>query len=225
MDDHAADPTRPLRRTDRTTPRRAERSAYDRALAYEILDEGAIAHVGISVDGQPFVVPMAYGRSGDELFLHGSVATRLARVMGEGAAVCVTVTLLDGLVAAKSQFHHSMNFRSIVVLGRARRLLDDEAERALERIVDHTLPGRCDETRPPNRVELRQTAVFAVMIDEASIKTRSGGPVDEPEDLDPDVWSGEIPLRLAALPAIPDTNTAPTAPLTASVAAALAKFA
>ena len=188
----------PLSTTDRTrVKRQPDRSRDDRALAYEILDEGLVAHVGIVVDGQPFVIPMAYGRDGDRLLLHGAKASRLLRTSGGGVPVCVTVTLLDGLVLARSTFHHSMNYRSVVVIGEARRVEgDDERSRCLDVLVEHIVPGRTAEARGPNRVELRQTDVLALAIDEASVKLRTGGPKDDPEDLDLPIWAGVVPLTL-----------------------------
>jgi nitroimidazol reductase NimA-like FMN-containing flavoprotein (pyridoxamine 5'-phosphate oxidase superfamily) len=181
-----------------TVKRLPARASYEREEAYAILDEGLIAHVGIAVDGQPFVIPMAYGRDGDRLLLHGSVASRLLRSLDTGAPVCVTVTLLDGLVLARSQFHHSMNYRSVVVLGTATRIRDAAAAASgLERIVDHLVPGRTAEARPGNDAELRKTAVLELPIEEASVKRRTGGPIDDDEDMDLPVWAGVLPLRLA----------------------------
>ncbi len=182
---------------DRSQVRRLpERGRYDAATVHAILDEGLVAHVGISVDGRPVVLPMAYGRDGERLLLHGSVASRLQRHLAGEVDVCVTVTLLDGLVLARSSFHHSMDYRSVVVQGTARRLGQDEAGPALDCIVDHLLPGRAREARPPNDAELRKTAVLAVPLAEASAKVRTGGPVDEAEDLGLDVWAGVLPLAL-----------------------------
>ncbi|MCC6226750.1 MAG: pyridoxamine 5'-phosphate oxidase family protein [Microthrixaceae bacterium] len=173
--------------------------------AYAILDEGLVAHVGFVVDNQPFVVPMAYGRDGDRLLLHASVASRFARTLANGAPVCVTVTLLDGLVIARSQFHHSMNYRSVMVVGEARRIADPtEAEAALVTLVDHIIPGRSSEARPGNRVEHRRTAVLAVPLDSASLKVRSGGPTDEPEDIATGGWAGVIPLQIGVGAPVPD---------------------
>jgi uncharacterized protein len=188
-----------LTQTPQTTVRRAERASYDRELAHAILDEGLVAHVGFVVDERPFVIPMVYGRIDDTLYLHGAPGTRILRTLtgGEGrraAPVCVTVTLLDALVLAKSQMHHSANYRSVVVLGAVRRVRGEEAERALTAIVDHALPGRSAQARPPDAGELRRTAVLALPIDEASVKVRTGGPVDDEADLALPVWAGIIPL-------------------------------
>jgi nitroimidazol reductase NimA-like FMN-containing flavoprotein (pyridoxamine 5'-phosphate oxidase superfamily) len=194
------DPLKPLTTTDRTrVKRQPDRARDDRALAYEILDEGRVAHVGFVQDGHPFVIPMAYGRDGDRLLIHGAKASRLVRTTGGGVPVCVTVTLLDGLVLARSTFHHSMNYRSVVVVGEARPVEDDaEKGRCLDVLVDHIVPGRSAEARGPNRVELRQTEVLVLPIDEASVKLRTGGPKDDDEDLDLDVWAGVVPLRMTA---------------------------
>jgi nitroimidazol reductase NimA-like FMN-containing flavoprotein (pyridoxamine 5'-phosphate oxidase superfamily) len=187
--------TTELVQTAHTTVRRAERGSYDRATAHAILDEALVAHVGFATgDGQPFVIPMVYGRVDDTLYLHGAPGTRLVRTLADGAPLCVTVTLIDALVLAKSQMHHSANYRSVVILGSARRVRGDEAERALTAIVDHALPGRSAEARPPDAAELRRTAVLAVPIDEASVKVRTGGPVDDDADLALPVWAGIVPI-------------------------------
>jgi nitroimidazol reductase NimA-like FMN-containing flavoprotein (pyridoxamine 5'-phosphate oxidase superfamily) len=184
-----------LRQTQRTKVRRSERGSHDRDAAYAILDEALVAHVGfVTGDGQPFVIPMVYGRVDDTLYLHGAPGTRLVRTLAEGAALCVTVTLIDALVLAKSQMHHSANYRSVVILGSARRVRGEEAERALTAIVDHALPGRSTVARPPDGAELRRTAVLAVPIQEASVKVRTGGPVDDEADLALPVWAGIVPI-------------------------------
>lgn len=187
-----------------------------------MLDEGLVAHVGLVVDGQPFVIPMAYGRSGDELLLHGSVASRLQRRLAAGAPACVTVTLLDGLVLARSQFHHSMNYRSAVVFGTATRLTDDgAARRALARIVDHIVPGRTDEARPATPAELRQTSVLSLPIEAASVKVRSGPPIEDKDDLGSSpwagVWAGTVPVTTVFGAPAPDSGTGPGATRPASL--------
>jgi nitroimidazol reductase NimA-like FMN-containing flavoprotein (pyridoxamine 5'-phosphate oxidase superfamily) len=176
--------------------REAHRGVYDRAAIHSILDEGSLAHVGlIAADGRPVVIPTLYGRDGDMLYLHGSVASRLVRTLATGVPCSVEVTLVDGLVLARSAFLHSMNYRSVVVFGTARRVEGDEVLHGLRVISEHLLPGRWDEVRAPDPVELRQTAVLAVAMDEASAKVRVGGPSEEPdEDLVLDVWAGELPL-------------------------------
>jgi nitroimidazol reductase NimA-like FMN-containing flavoprotein (pyridoxamine 5'-phosphate oxidase superfamily) len=196
-----------LTRTDAVTVRRkSDRADYSRAAANAILDEALIAHVGISVDDQPFVIPMVYGRDDDRLILHGSVASRLLRALDDGVRVCVTVTIVDDLVLARSQFHHSMNYRSVVVVGVARRIRDAAAAaQALACVVDHVAPGRAAEARPPTDAELRQTAVLELVIDTASVKVRAGGPIDEPEDLPLPVWAGVVPVATTfGIPAADD---------------------
>ena len=187
----------PLTQTDRTKLRRlAGRGSFDRALANSIIDEAYLAHVGFVVDGAPKVLPMTYGRDGEVLYLHGAVGNAMLRA-SDGAEVCVTITLLDGLVLARSAFHHSMNYRSVVLLGRAEKVEDDdEKRRALDVIVDHVLPGRSETSRPTNESELRTTFVLRLPIDEGSVKVRTGGAIDEDDDLDLPVWAGVIPLRL-----------------------------
>ena len=195
-----------MRPTTRTqVRRRPERAHYDRAGIEAILDEGLVAHVGVAVDGQPFVLPMAYARVGDDLYLHGSAASRLLRALSGGAAVCVTVTLLDGLVLARSAFHHSMNYRCVVVLGRAVPVPDGpERDRALAAIVDHAVAGRSALVRAPDRKELAATKVIRLSLEEASAKVRTGPPIDDDRDLDVPVWAGVLPLRLVAGDPLPD---------------------
>jgi nitroimidazol reductase NimA-like FMN-containing flavoprotein (pyridoxamine 5'-phosphate oxidase superfamily) len=184
--------------TPRTTLKRLpERGSYDRAVIDSILDEALICHLGFTGDdGQPFVVPTICGRDGDTVYVHGSVASRMLRTLGKGTSACLTVTLIDGIVVARSGFHSSMNYRSVMLLGTP-RLVDDPAEkaRALDVVVEHVLPGRTAELRGPTDVELRQTVVFALAIEEGSAKVRIGGPKDDEADLDGDAWAGELPLR------------------------------
>ncbi len=192
--------------TPRTTVKRLpKRGAYDRATVEAIVDEALICHVGFVVDGQPVVIPTIHWRSGDELYFHGSTASRMLRSLKNGVEVCVTITLLDGLVMARSAFHHSMNYRSVVVMGMTREVTDP-AERlaALDALVEHVCAGRSKDVRPPNDRELLQTLVLALPITEASAKIRTGGPVDDEEDYALTHWAGVIPLRLTALPAEPD---------------------
>jgi uncharacterized protein len=186
-----------LRETSRTKlRRRADRGSFDRARAHAILDEALVAHVGFVVDGRPAVLPMTYGRVDDTLYLHGAVGNGMLRAAG-GADVCVTVTLLDGLVLARAAMHHSMNYRCVVLYGRAERV-DGEAEkrRAFDAVVEHSVAGRSAVARPANDLELRKTLVLRLPIDEASVKVRAGGPVDDPEDLGLPVWAGVVPVRL-----------------------------
>ncbi len=180
----------------RTTVRRLpERGSYDRADAHAILDEGLVAHVGLAGDDGPVVIPMLYGRQGDRLILHGSPASRLLRGGSKAVDLCVTVTLVDGLVLARSAFHHSMNYRSVVIFGRATAITDlDERRAALGDLVEHIVPGRGADARPPSDKELRGTLVLGLSLAECSVKARTGGPKDDAEDLDLDVWAGVIPL-------------------------------
>lgn len=184
-----------LRETERTALRRhSERGNFDRKVANAILDEAYVAHVGFVVDGEPRVLPMTYGRVDDVLYLHGAAANAMLRA-GDGAEVCVTVTLLDGLVLGRSAFHHSMNFRSVVLVGRAARVIDDaEKLRAFDATVDHMLAGRSAVARPPTPSEIRTTFVLRLAITEGSVKVRTGPPIDEPEDLDLSVWAGAVPV-------------------------------
>jgi nitroimidazol reductase NimA-like FMN-containing flavoprotein (pyridoxamine 5'-phosphate oxidase superfamily) len=186
--------------TERSTVKRlAPRGSYERELIDQILDEGLICHVGFVANNQPFVIPTGYGRDGDSLYIHGSPASRMLQTLQQGVEVCVTVTLLDGLVLARSLFHHSMNYRSVVLFGRA-TLVEDEAEKlkALHVLSEHLTPGRWQQARQPNRQELKGTTVLVLPITEGSAKVRSGPPVDSPEDYNLPVWAGEIPLKLTA---------------------------
>ena len=183
--------------TPRTTVRRRpQRGHYDRETIDAVLDEGFVCHLGVVDDHGPVVLPTGYVRIGGEVVLHGSAANRMLRLAAEGRPVCVTVTLLDGLVLARSAFHHSMNYRCVVVFGQARVLEGDEKVRALEAFVDHIVPGRSAEARPPDDRELAATLVIAVPLDEASAKVRTGPPSDDEADLALDVWAGVIPLSL-----------------------------
>lgn len=186
--------------TDRSTVRRlAARGHYDRETVHAILDEALICHVGFVVHGSPAVIPTIHWREGDTLYVHGSVASRMLRTLKDGVEACVTVTLLDGLVLARSAFHHSMNYRSVVVYGTAREVTDREEKiRALESLVEHVVRGRSREVRAPNESELRVTTVLALPIGEASAKIRTGGPSDDEEDYALPVWAGVVPLCLVA---------------------------
>jgi len=173
-----------------------EKSVEDRAVVEAILDAGLVAHVGIvDEDGQPFVVPVAYARDGDRLLFHGSTGSRLFRRLAEGAPTCVTVTLLDGLVLARSAFESSMNYRGVMALGRCEVLEGIERDRALRVVSDHLLPGRWDDIRPPSRKELAATLVLALPLDEVSAKVSDKMPEDDPQDVDRPVWGGVVPLR------------------------------
>jgi uncharacterized protein len=175
--------------------REPQRAVYDRDTVYRILDEAFICHVGFAVEDQPFVIPTSYGRKDANLYLHGSAASRMLRHMKESVPVCVTVTLLDGLVLARSIFNQSMNYRSVVVLGKATLVEDsDEKLAALQALSEHILPGRWDDTRQPNERELKATFVLRVPIEEFSAKVRTGPPVDDEEDYSFPTWAGVIPL-------------------------------
>ena len=185
--------------TSRTTLRRLpDRGDHRPETVRAILDEALVAHVGFAVDGQPWVIPMTYARIGDNVYLHGSAANHLLRALASGVEVCVTVTLLDGLVLARSAFHHSMNYRSVVIFGVAERVEDeDEKQRAFVALVDRMVPGRSTHgVRLPSPAESRKTLVVRLPILEASAKVRTGPPIDDPEDLDLPVWAGVVPLRL-----------------------------
>ena len=196
--------------TSRTQIKRLpQRGEYDRQSIYGILDEGLICQVGFVVNGQPFVIPTAYGRVDDRLYIHGSPASRMLRTLKEGIEVCVTVTLLDGLVLARSAFHHSMNYRSVVVFGQA-TVVDNAEEKleALKAFTEHVMRDRWADVRPPNRQELAGTLVLALPLTEASAKTRSGAPVDDEVDYELPVWAGELPLQLTSLEPIADPRLA-----------------
>jgi nitroimidazol reductase NimA-like FMN-containing flavoprotein (pyridoxamine 5'-phosphate oxidase superfamily) len=181
------------------------RGVYERESVYQILDEGCICHVGFVVEGQPFVIPTGYARVGDALYVHGSQASRMLRALKGGLDVCLTVTLVDGMVMARSAFHHSINYRSVVVFGRAVVVEDrDEKFEALRALTEHLAPGRWDETRQPTEGEMRATLVLALALEEASAKVRTGPPVDDEEDYALPVWAGVVPLRVVAGEPIPD---------------------
>lgn len=196
--------------SERSTVRRnAKRAAYDRDVIHAILDEGLVAHVGFVADGQPFVIPMAYARIDETIYLHGAAASRLMRVLQGGVGVCLTVTHLDGLVLARSAFHHSMNYRSVVVFGQASVVEDEGAKReALRALTEHLTPGRWDVTRQPSPAELAGTLVLALPIAEASAKIRTGGPVDDEVDYGLPVWAGVVPLKLTLEAPVPDCRLA-----------------
>lgn len=186
--------------TQRTTLKRLpKRGVFDRELVYDILDEGFICHVGFVAEGQPFVIPTGYARAEDRLYIHGSQASRMLRTLGQGIDVCVTVTLVDGLVLARSAFHHSMNYRSVVVFGQA-TVVTERAEKleVLRALSEHMIPGRWDEVRQPSEQELKATSVLSLALTEASAKVRTGPPIDDDEDYDLAVWAGVVPLRLVA---------------------------
>ncbi|NJL62150.1 MAG: pyridoxamine 5'-phosphate oxidase family protein [Methylacidiphilales bacterium] len=184
-----------------------QRGNYDRTTIYQILDEGLVCHVGFIVDNQPFVIPTAYGRINDKLYIHGSPASRMLRSLIGSVEVCVTVTLIDGLVLARSAFHHSMNYRSVVIFGQAEIVRDrNEKLAALKAFTEHILPGRWDDVRQPNPQELQGTMVLALPLIEASAKIRTGMPIDDEADYNLPVWAGILPLQLTTGNAIPDTK-------------------
>ncbi len=194
--------------TERTQVKRLpKRGHYDRETVHKILDEAFVCHVGFVVDGQPFVIPTNFGRAGDTLYLHGSAASRMLRTLSAGIPVCVTVTLVDGLVLARSAFHHSVNYRSVVILGTA-KLVDDPAEKmeALRLFAEHIMKGRWDEIRWPNEQEMKGTTVLALPLEEVSAKVRTGGPVDDEEDYSLPVWAGVLPMQTVTNAPIPDTR-------------------
>jgi nitroimidazol reductase NimA-like FMN-containing flavoprotein (pyridoxamine 5'-phosphate oxidase superfamily) len=187
-----------------------ERARYDPDTIRAILDEGLVCHVGFVADGQPFVIAATYARWGDRLVIHGSAASRMMKALAGGAPACASVTLLDGLVLARSAFHHSMNYRSVVVVGTATEVVDPaEKLRALEAIVEHVAPGRGASVRPPSEIEMRATRVVTLPLDEASAKVRTGPPKDDEEDYALPVWAGEIPLALQPGPPKDDPLLAP----------------
>ena len=192
-----------------------ERAVYDRARIDEILDAALICHLGFERDGQPYVIPTLHARIGDLVYVHGSAASRTLRALGEGIPACVTVTLVDGIVLARSVFEHSMNYRSVVVLGTATPVVDpDEKYAVLEAFTEKLLPGRWAEARPPTPTELKATSVLRMSLEEASAKIRDGGPEDgDTPDADLDVWAGYLPLAVTALDPVPDPALRPGIPV------------
>ncbi|MFD7551409.1 pyridoxamine 5'-phosphate oxidase family protein [Streptomyces sp. NPDC059816] len=200
--------------TERTVPTRSrERAAYDRATVHAILDAAYVCHLGFVRDGTPVVLPTLYGRVGERLYVHGSTGSRPLRLAGDadpGLAVCLTVTHVDGLVLARSAFHHSINYRSVVVQGTARTVTDpDEKRTALDALVDHVVPERSRDSRPANARELAATAVLRLDLDEVSAKIRTGGPNDDPEDLPLPHWAGVVPVRQTYGSLVPADDLAP----------------
>ena len=201
--------------TERTQVKRLpKRGKYDRETVYGILDAGFVCHVGFNADGQPYVIPTNYGRSGDTLYLHGSAASRMLRTLSGGVPVCVTVTHVDGLVLARSAFHHSVNYRSVVILGIARLVEDPAAKMAALRVfTEHVLKGRWDDVRQPTEQELKGTMVLALLLEEVSAKVRTGGPLDDEADYALPVWAGVLPLETVAQPPQPDARLKSDTPL------------
>jgi uncharacterized protein len=204
----SSEPSNPAPTPRTRVVREPQRAVYERDTVDQILDEAFLCHVGFVLDGQPFVIPTAYGRDGDLLYIHGSSASRMLRNLDRGIPVCVTVTLLDGLVFARSVFNHSMNYRSVVILGTA-TLVDDPAEKlaALRALSEHIIPSRWDDSRQPNEQELKATSVLRLSISEFSAKVRIGPPVDDDEDYLFPTWAGVIPLAMTAGAAIPDERS------------------
>jgi nitroimidazol reductase NimA-like FMN-containing flavoprotein (pyridoxamine 5'-phosphate oxidase superfamily) len=189
--------------------RRPSRGTYDRATVHAILDEALVCHLGFVVDGQPFVLPTAFVRDGERVFVHGAAASRMMRTLGDGVPACFGVTLLDGLVLGKSAFHHSMNYRSVVVLGTAREVTDhDEKLRAMALLVDKVSPGRSTRVRAPDENEIRATTVLTLALEEVSAKSRVGPPLEDEEDAGVPVWSGVAPIALHVGPLQPDASGA-----------------
>jgi nitroimidazol reductase NimA-like FMN-containing flavoprotein (pyridoxamine 5'-phosphate oxidase superfamily) len=190
-----------------------KRGVYERDAINAILDEGFLCHLGFAVEGQTYVIPTGYARSGDQVYVHGSAASRMLRELISATPMCLTVTLLDGVVLARSAFHHSMNYRSVVVLGEARQVTEREEKlEALRCFTSHVLPGRWDEVRLPTDQELKATSVIALPLNEASAKVRSGPPVDDEPDYALDIWAGIIPMRLVAGNPTPDARLRPDIP-------------
>lgn len=190
--------------------RKRERGSYDRALIDAILDEALVCHVGYSDGGSPFVVPMTYGRRGDTVYLHGAPGNHTLRVLAGGTPACLTVTLLDGLVLSRAAVHHSMNFRTVILFGTARPVEDAEEKlAALESVIEHAVPGRSAHARSPSPEELRTTLVVAFPVGEGSAKVRTGGPLEDAEDMGLAVWAGHVPLQLTAAAPVADAGLAP----------------
>jgi hypothetical protein len=211
-------PRPPLTQTDRTTVRYHQRASFDRDLAYSIIDEATVAHVGLIDRERPVVIPMLHARLGDRLYLHGSPATRLMRATKPAADICVTITVIDGLVLARSAFHHSANYRSVVMFGVTEPVSSVvERRKILEAYVDKIVPERRPHLRAMSDKEVRGTAVISIPIDEASVKTRVGGPVDEEEDYDLPIWAGVLPARTGYATPIPDPRNHPSLEVPAHV--------
>ena len=203
--------------TRNTLKRSPQRGHYDRATIYPILDAGFLCHVGFTIGEQPYVLPNAYGREGDTLYLHGAVGNRMLKQLEQVVPVCITVTHTDGIVLARSVFHHSFNYRSVVVFGTARLVAEEEKEHALHVVTEQILKGRWDEARTPTEQELKITKVLAVTIEEASAKVRTGPPKDEEEDYALPLWAGVLPLSTTTGDAIADPTMKQKLPLPESV--------
>ena len=188
----------------------AKRGVYDQAQVYSILDEGYLCHVGFVSEGQPYVIPTLYARADDHVYIHGSAASRMLRTLDQGVDVCLTVTLVDGFVLARSAFHHSMNYRSVMVLGKAHPVTDPKEKlQALHHFTNKVVPGRWEEVRTPSEQELKSTSVLALPLEECSAKVRTGPPLDDEADYELPVWAGVVPIRLQAGEPIPDARLLP----------------
>ena len=194
--------------TDRTRHRRlAERGSFDLELINAIIDEALICHVGFNVDGTPVVIPTSHARMGNDVYLHGAVGNNMLRSLDRGVDACVTMTLVDGLVLARSAFHHSMNYRSVMLFGRATKVDDtDEKRAAFDALVEHVAAGRTRDARPPRADEMRKTLLLKLPITEASAKVRTGGPVDDADDMDMPIWAGVLPCTMTFADPTPDTG-------------------
>lgn len=197
-----------LQTTQRSKLKRLpKRGSQERELIYSILDEGLVAHVGFVANNQPFVIPMAYGRQGDRLYLHGSSVSRLLKTLERGVEVCCTVTILDGLVIARSLFHHSMNYRSVVLFGKAQLVISEaEKMKGLQALTEQMIPGRWQKSRLPNTKELKATNVLSLVIKEGSAKVRTGEPNDDLDDYSLPFWAGQLPLKMSAGSPIADSK-------------------
>jgi len=205
-------------KTNRNKVKRVpDRGHYDRETLYKILDAGYLCHLGFAIDGQPFVIPTSYGRNGDKIYVHGATTSRMLKALQTNLPVCLTVTHLDGLVLARSVFHHSMNYRSAMVFGTATLVAESEKLDALKLITEHIIKGRWEESRKPNAKELKATSVLALNIEEASSKIRTGPPSDEKEDYSLPIWAGVLPISQVYQPAIPDPQGDPELPFPSSV--------
>ncbi len=200
-----------MKGTERTQLRRLpNRGSHDIETIHGILDQAFLAHVGFNVNGQPFVIPTLFGRDGEKLYLHGSAASRMLRELETGVPACLTVTLVDGLVLARSAFHHSMNYRSVVVFGTARKIDDPEKKATALRVIsEHLLEGRWADVREPSEKELKATAVLEFTVDEASAKIRTGPPLDDEEDYDLPIWAGIVPMQLTRGTPVSDSRVKP----------------
>jgi uncharacterized protein len=205
--------------------RRSDRAAYDRAAIHALLDEAFVAHVGFIDAGRPIVLPMVYGRLGDLLYIHGAKAARFAKALAQAVPVCLTITLMDGLVVARSAFHMSVNYRSAILHGHATLVADpEEAQRALAAITDHMVPGRWAEARPVLEKELKATSVLRVEVEAASMKQRQGDPIDDEEDYDLPIWGGIVPVRITSAGPKNDGRVPPGVAVPASVSKLISKL-